>query len=62
MEMRPVLTFYPIGDSAFTLYKDQTTKAGILVGSDYSPWRLGNHSVWGGNPYRWTDFHSGHST
>ncbi|MDF2669382.1 MAG: hypothetical protein K0R67_1688 [Paenibacillus sp.] len=21
-----------------------------------------NHSVWGGNPYRWLDFHSGHST
>lgn len=21
-----------------------------------------NHSVWGGNPYRWTDFSSGHST
>ncbi|MBD2843835.1 hypothetical protein IDH44_01410 [Paenibacillus sp. IB182496] len=21
-----------------------------------------NHAVWGGNPYRWTDFHSGHST
>ncbi|MBO9609372.1 MAG: hypothetical protein J7639_25690 [Paenibacillaceae bacterium] len=21
-----------------------------------------NHSVWGGNPYRWIDFHAGHST
>ena len=32
------------------------------VQADGSIYGFHNHTVWGGNPYRWTDFTSGHST
>lgn len=45
---------------------DVTTRLGSWLHSwiapDGSINGFNNHSVWGGNPYRWIDFHSGHST
>lgn len=44
----------------------QTNKLGRWLHSwiqpDGSINGFNNHTVWGGNPYRWIDFHSGHST